>query len=91
MIIGTMNKQSADVLDYDIDYSQWMPVGDHVQSAVVTAATGLTLDSNFINDPFVKIWISGGASGTNYKVTITMTTQDGRIKQDEFNVRVKDF
>lgn len=91
MILGTMTKQSADVLDYDIDYSQWLPSGDHVQNALATAPTGITIDSTFVNDPFVKIWLAGGTSGTSYKITVTVTTQDGRVKQDEFNVRVKDY
>lgn len=92
MNLGNFNKQPVEVKDYDIDYSEWLTDGDSVQSAtVVVAPTGLVVDSVFINDPRVKVWLSGGTSGTQYKLTVTMTTADGRVKEDEFKVRVKDI
>lgn len=93
MILGNFTKQPVDVVDYDIDYSEWLTDGDNVQSAtIVTApATDLTIDAVFINDPRVKIWVSGGINGITYKVTVTTTTADGRVKQDEFRVKVKDI
>lgn len=91
MRLGNFPKQPIDVLDYDIDYSQWLTVGDNVQSAtVVVEPNDLILDATFINDPRIKIWLAGGTHLTTYKVTVTMTTADGRIKQDEFRVKVKD-
>lgn len=91
MNLGNFSKQPVEVKDYDIDYSEWLTPGDNVKSAEVTVApTGLTIESTFINDPRVKIWLSGGADGTQYKLTVTTTTADGRVKQDEFKVKVKD-
>lgn len=90
-LIGNHTKQPVDVKDYDIDYSEWLTAGDNVQSAtVVVAPTGLAVDSVFVNDPYVKVWVSGGADGTQYKLTVTMTSTDGRVKQDEFKIRVKE-
>ena len=92
MILGNFTKQPVDVVDYDIDYSEWLTTGDNVQSTVVTVTPeGLTVDSVFVNDPRIKIWISGGTNGVTYKVTVTATTADGRVKQDEFRVKVKDI
>lgn len=92
MILGTFTKQPADEWDYDIDYSEWLTAGDNVQNASVTVApTGsLMIDAVFINDPRVKIWVSGGTNGVTYKLTVTMNSADGRIKQDEFKLRVKE-
>lgn len=91
MNLGNFSKQPAEVVDYDIDYSEWLTAGDNVQSAVVDVSpSGLTVDSVFVNDPRVKIWLAGGTHGTQYKLSVTTTTADGRIKQDEFRVRVKD-
>ena len=91
MNFGTYFKQPSEVLDYDLDYREWLTSGDNVQSAqVVVTPTGLTVDSTFINDPRVKIWLSGGASGSTYKVTVTMTTADGRVREDEFKLKVKE-
>lgn len=92
MNIGNFIKQPVEVLDYDVDYTDWLTAGDNVQSATVEVApTGLTIDSIFINDPRVKVWVSGGLSGTTYKLTVTTTTADGRLKQDEFKIKVKDI
>jgi len=91
MNLGNFSKQPVEVKDFDIDYSEWLTAGDNVQSAdIVVSPTGLVVDSVFINDPRIKVWLSSGADGTQYKLTVTMTTADGRIKQDEFKIRVKD-
>ena len=92
MNLGNFVKQPVDVLDYDIDYSEWLTANDNVASAVASVSpAGLTVQSIFINDPRVKIWLSGGTNGVTYKVTVNTTTADGRLKQDEFKVKVKDF
>lgn len=92
MMLGNFTKQPVDVVDYDIDYSEWLTAGDNVQSTDVTVSpSGLTVDSVFVNDPRLKIWVSGGTNGTTYKITATTTTADGRVKQDEFRVKVKDI
>jgi hypothetical protein len=94
MILGTLTKQPGDSLDYDIDYSDWLTSDDNVSSATTAVSPdvvgGVTVDLININDPRVKLWISGGVSGVTYKITITMETSDGRIKEDEFRLRVKE-
>lgn len=92
MILGNFTKQPIDVLDYDIDYSQWLTTGDNVEGVnVAVEPSGLTVDNTFINDPRVKIYLSDGTDGTTYKITVTMTTADGRVKQDEFKLKVKEI
>jgi hypothetical protein len=39
---------------------------------------------------FVKVWVQGGTAGENYKVTITLTTTAGRIKQAEIVIKVRE-
>lgn len=94
-LIATFEKQPADVLDYDIDYTTWLPDTDAIASATatVTPAGGMTVDLTLVieNNTRVKIWVSGGVSGTTYKVEITVTTDDGRVKQDEVRFRVKEY
>lgn len=92
MILGTFRKQPVEVVDYDLDYVDWLTAGDNVASATVTVApAGLTVDSVLINDPRVKIWVSGGTDSVTYKLTVTTTTDDGRVKQDEFKIKVQDI
>lgn len=91
MNIGNFTKQPVEVNDYDLDYSEWLTAGDNVQAATVDVMpAGLTVESVFINDPRIKVWVSGGSDGVQYKLTVTMTSADGRVKQDEFKIRVKE-
>ena len=97
-----MNKQPADRYDYDIDYSEWLTEKDNVESVTVTVFPNeelldpvpvdkLNVLSVTVIDPLVKLWIDGGRNGVTYKITLTATTADGRIKQDEFKIKVKDI
>jgi len=91
MIIGSFEKQPSEVLDYDIDCSEWLTEGDNVQNVVVTPDDdSLTVDSVLLNDPRIKIWLSGGTHGRSYKVTVGIDTQDGRHKETEFLIQVRD-
>lgn len=93
MNFGTYTKQPAEFLDYDLVYGEWLPEGDAILSTVVTVepATDLSVDAVFVSSPVIKLWLSGGANGTTYKLTLTTTTDAGRIKQDEFKLKVKDL
>ncbi len=92
MILGSYIKQPADVLDYDIDYMDFLSDGDSISAkSVAVSPNGLTIDSSAIFGTRVKVWLSGGTNGITYKVTVTATTTDGRVKQDEFKVKVKDY
>ena len=91
MNLGTFTKQPVEVKDYDLDYSEWLVAADTVEAAEVTVEpAGLTVGSVFTQDRKIKVWLSAGTNGTVYKLTVTMTTADGRVKQDEFKVKVKD-
>lgn len=102
MIIGNFIKQPAESLDYDIDFAEFLPSGDTLASTgtpavptpldVTVSPSGLTVGSTFVinNGTAIKQWLSGGTNGVRYKVTLTATTNGGRVKQIEFVVRVKD-
>ena len=83
-------KQPSDILDYDIDLSEWLSSGDNVIAADVTVPSGLTLDHKTVTDDRVKIWLADGVDGTTYKVTTRITTEDGRNKEVDFEIKVRD-
>lgn len=93
-LIGNFTKQSGETLDYDIDASEWLSINDSVVTAVTTVTpTGLTIQNTYVLEAgtVVKVWLAGGTNGTTYKVQVVMTTEDGRIKESEFKLRVKDI
>ena len=90
-MLGAVRKQPGERLDYDIDFTKWMTDGDVL--ALATAAAddaSLTVEAPQVIPPLVKVWISGGNAGKSYKVTVTVTTADGRVKTVNFNLRVSE-
>lgn len=85
-------KQPADQLDYDLDFSDWLPDTDSITGVTATSsAPELTILSAGVFGTLVKIWVAGGVSDTTYKVTAVVATQEGRIKELEFKIRVKEL
>jgi hypothetical protein len=93
-VLDTKTKQPAERLDFDILYDDWLTPGDGITAANVTLLIEpdgeLESPLHVTSDATLKVWLEGGINGTTYKVTITTETDDGRIKQDEFKVKVKD-
>lgn len=98
-------KQPSEILDYDVDMSKWFESlkTDYIKSVSISAKA-LRGDSNITlgsedNPPFTligdvptsfKIWIAGGIHGMDYQVTSYVITNEGRHKEIEFRIRVKD-
>ena len=97
MILETFDKQPADVKDYDVNFSKWLPTGDTISTytgsvTCLTDATdtALVINSQAATSQILKTWLSAGTSGKKYKVTVTIVTAGGRTQQDEFIIKVKD-
>ena len=88
-------KKPSEALDYDFDFgTRWMPSGDSLPSStstsLVTAETGITLGTkSHPGSNVVKIYLSGGTAGTDYRVTCVITTAQGRIKEANMVVPVR--
>lgn len=87
-MLGVAKKQPGETLDYDVDFEKWLSEGDTMLSATAVAETGLTVDDVEVIAPLVKVWLSGGTAGVSYKVTVTLQTTAGRIKEADFTLRV---
>lgn len=93
-ILSTFEKQPADVLDYDVDYTEWLPNGDAVESVAHTVTpSDLEIQGAIIvnGGTRVKLWVAGGENAKTYKVELTVTTTLGRVKQDEVRFRCKEY
>lgn len=91
--MNLFQKQPGDQLDYDLDFADWLTASDTITGAVAisSAPEEFTIGSVVVASPTVKVWVSGGVSGATYKVTATITTAEGRIKELEFKIRVRDL
>lgn len=96
-VLGTFTMQPADEWDYDLDYADWLPESDGIsefaEPTVTVAPDGLDVISvtRDYDNKRVKVWIGGGSDGEDYKVEVTMTSSEGRVRQDEFIISVREF
>ena len=91
MSIKTFTKQPAETLDYDFDFTDWLSERtDTLLSSVILSDPGISVLSSTNFGSRVKVFLSGGLTGTKYKITCRMSTNGGRVKESEFFVAVKD-
>lgn len=93
--MNLFQKQPGDQLDYDLDFSDWLPDSDAITG--VTAVSSVPDELEIVSASVapdsrqVKIWVAGGLDSSTYKVTATVSTFEGRIKELEFKIRVKEL
>ena len=101
-ILKTYSKQPNEHLDYDIYYrnspdgaKDFLNTGDYLddtKTLVSASPTGLIVNATTLRSKdMVKLWVSGGTSGIKDKITIQVTTDLGRIKEDELIFRIRDI
>ncbi len=85
-------QQPADVQDYDIEFAEWFPPGDEIVAVALKVAPVMPMPPSYaINSQRVKVWVyAGGKSGTKYQISIAATTNDGRVKEVELVVPIKE-
>lgn len=89
-ILGRFVQQPNEVIDYDVDYTEWFSNrADTALLAVVVADAGINVDTYSLTGKVVRIVVSGGVSGQKYKVTTRLTTSAGVVKEADFLVTIK--
>lgn len=100
MILGRFVKQPAEREAYAIEYEDDLARGDTIAPApqidVAQQGSGvdtapLHIDAVDAASTRVTVWISGGTVGLVYKISVTASTASGRILQDEFILKIKDY
>jgi hypothetical protein len=93
-IIGSITKQPREVIDFDISFEEILDARPGVTLSTATSEVlpsgTLTVLLTTINDKLVKCMLSGGLSGTKYKVTVLTTTSNGLIIENEVYVSVQE-
>jgi len=91
--LPSYNKQPAEVIDVDISCADWLPTSDSIASASAVGDDGITVGLSEIDNgqKIVKQWVSGGLTLTKYKITVTITSTEGRVKEADFYIKVKEL
>ena len=102
----TFTKQPRDVLDYDVDMSEWFASipGDDIERVEVLITSASEPVPMLVVGPLphpkvvlmgaepvrFKLWLGGGTEYVDYTVTCIVTTEQDRQKEVEFKVKVRD-
>ena len=93
-VLATFLKQPADEQDYDVSFVDWLAaLSDSAPGPLglsVTCEAGIALGDTELLNGVAKVWLSGGLDGATYKVSVTLQTLNGRTKQVEIKVKVKE-
>ena len=93
-LLGKFVKQPAEVLDYRFDFTEWLrDCQDSIDSVQVDAfGSGALLQVAQVGhlDGSVAALVARGQNGQTYKLTCTITTTGGRIKEADVSIRIKE-
>lgn len=78
----TFRKDPDEVEDYFIDWSDRLATSETISTSSWTVETGLNKDSSTNTNTVSTIWVSGGTHGESYEAVCTITTNQGRTKQE---------
>lgn len=97
-------KQPSEVVDYDIHMEEWFRnLGNDNLEEIVYAGVfpegELELGTDEYpavsligeNPKIAKVWVQGGVSGREYKITVRLKTRIGRIEEVDFIIIVEDL
>jgi len=83
-------KDGASILDYTIDWSDWLATGETISASTWTVPTGLTSTDTGVTTTSATVWLSGGTRDTVYVVTNEIDTNQSRTAQRSLVIRVEE-
>lgn len=92
-LLGRWTQQPNERLSYTVDFAEWLAErpGNSIASYTVAATVGLSIVAHSRNGAAISVLLSGGAVGTTYKITVTVTTSvSSEVKEAEFTVKIKE-
>ena len=90
-ILARFQKQPNEVLDYDVDYSEWFaPRTDSPSTAEVVVEPGIIFKSASRVGNIGQVTLGGGEDEIDYKITVRLTTTNGLIREADFLIQVRE-
>jgi hypothetical protein len=77
-------------LDFELDWSAWLPEGDTITSTEWIVPDGITKGSDTHTTTTATVWLSGGTVNTSYPVTCRITTAQGRTDDRTIRLTIRD-
>jgi len=87
-------KDPGATLDYNIDWSDWLPTGDSISTSTWTQESvhtggNLTLGGSSVANNVTSVLISSGREGEIYTVRNTITTNENLTDVRRFRIRIE--
>lgn len=89
MAIKGFTKDPDEVLDYAIDWSNWLATGESITCSLWLTTGTLVTTSASHTTSVATIWLSAGTTGTVYNVTNRIGTSGSRLADRSISIRVK--
>jgi hypothetical protein len=86
-------KQPREIQDFDIICTRRLTAGDIITGVTATYSgpdLALVIERCEWSDTTAKVWVSGGSDKKSYKITLLITTAQGRTLEVDFMLTVKD-
>ena len=84
------DKDPNAILDYSIDWSDWLDT-DEISTSTWTVPAGITKTDESNTTTIATIWLSGGTAGTTYSLLNRITTTGGRTADQTFKIYMKEL
>lgn len=85
----TFTKDPSAVLDYQIDWSDWLG-SDTISTSSWDVQDGITEESDEKTTTTTTIWLSGGTAGSDYKLVNQIVTAEGRTDERTITILVRE-
>lgn len=90
MVEKSFTKDPDAILDYAFDWVDWLQMGESIVAHIVTAATGITKDSDSEANGVVTVWLSGGIPGRRHTVGCKITTNLDRTEERSMRIACRE-
>ena len=82
-------KSPAAVLDYTVNWTDFLQVGETITAHSFVAETGVTLGTPSLTGANHVVFISGGTLHSTYRITSRITTSALRTQEQSFRLRIE--
>ena len=88
MAYKSFKKDPDAVLDYEVDWSEWLGGSDTIATSTWSAPEGITIVTDSNTTTTATVWLSGGTARQSYNVTNHITTDGGRTDERTITIKV---
>jgi hypothetical protein len=82
-------KDPQSIIDYKVDWSQWLGAGDTIINSEWSVPADITKQSDSFDDTSATIWLQEGVEGMTYLFINRVTTSGGRSQDMSVVLKVE--